>query len=128
MITFRQFLLESARLNIEYEGDWSKRVFATAKLKDEHKNFLQSGEVLRGEATIDIDGETAKLNQINAYPVGEKFGPELLEDILKELKQRGIKTVRAYIESGNSSSRSMVRKLGFEKAESTAHGDYWELK
>jgi GNAT superfamily N-acetyltransferase len=111
---------------VEFHGDWNTRVFFEGFLKDQHKNFLETGKVLRAEATVDLSKDGAYINRIDAHPIGQKFGSELLDHIIKELSKRGHKTVRTYIENGNADSRMLFKKFKFNELEKTEHGSYWE--
>lgn len=132
LMKFKIFLEDAptkSRIELESNGDWNHRVFFEAYLKEEHKNFLERGrKTLRGEATVDLTGDGAYINRIDAYPKGQKFGSELLEAILKELAKRGFKTARTYIESSNPDSKMLFKKFKFKEAEKTDHGSYWETK
>ena len=115
---FKVFIEEvqsKPRIEVEHHGDWNHRVFFEAYLKEEHKNFLQQGrKVSCGEATVDLGGDSAYFNRIDAYPKGQKFGSELLAEILKELVKRGFKTARTYIESSNPDSKMLFKKFKFK--------------
>ena len=115
------------RIEVEHHGDWNHRVFFEAYLKEEHKNFLERGrKALRGEATVDLGGDGAYINRIDAYPKGQKFGSELLDEILKELTKRGFKTARTYIESSNLDSKMLFKKFKFKEVDKKDHGSYFE--
>ena len=117
------------RIEVEFTGDWNHRVFFEASLKEEHKSFLERGrKALRGEATVDLGGDGAYINRIDAYPKGQKFGSELLEAILEELKKRNYKTVRTYIENTNPDSKMLFKKFKFKEVEKKEHGIYFEKK
>jgi ribosomal protein S18 acetylase RimI-like enzyme len=116
------------RIEVESHGDWNHRVFFEGYLKEEHKNFLERGrKALRGEATVDLAGDGAYINRIDAYPKGQKFGSELLDEILKELAKRGFKTARTYIENSNPDSKMLFKKFKFkEEGYDRSHiGTYW---
>ena len=120
---------QKPRIIVEVHGDWSNRVFFEAYLNEEHKNFLEKGQkISRGEATVDLNQKSAYINRIDAVPRGQKFGSELLEFILEELKKHGYEQVRAYIENSNADSRLLFKKYKFKQAEKNQHGSYWELK
>jgi len=131
-MSFKTFFEETApkpRIEVEFNGDWNHRVFFEAYLKEEHKNFLERGrKTLRGEATVDLGGDGAYINRIDAYPKGQKFGSELLDEILTELKKRGFKTVRTYVESTNPDSKMLFKKFKFKEVDKKEHGSYFEKK
>lgn len=129
-MSFKTFFETSApipRIDVKFTGDWSKRVFFEGTLKETHKNFLEKGKkALRCEATVDLGGDSAYINRIDAYPKGQKFGSELLEAILKELKDRKFNTVRTYIENTNPDSKMLFKKFMFKEVDKQEHGSYFE--
>lgn len=127
MKTFKLFLMESDNLDFEISGDWTKRIFATGKLKETSKTWLDVGDKPVVEATYDIteNGECLYRNRIDAHKKGRGYAVELHEYVFKEAKKHGIKYTKGYIENSNADSKSMARKLGLKELEKSKDGAIW---
>jgi GNAT superfamily N-acetyltransferase len=118
-------------MDIAVSGNWDVRVFFEATLRKAQWNWVQqaSGRAPRCNATVDLNEENsvAYINRIDASPVAEGFGSELLSYIIAQVKDHGFKVVSCYIESNNAGSRSLFRKAGFTEENKHSAGSYWEL-
>jgi L-amino acid N-acyltransferase YncA len=77
---------------------------------------------------LDHSSSIAYINRIDASPVAEGFGSELLYYIISQAKDHGFATIKAYAEGSNAGSRSMFRKSGFKELDKNRDGSYWELE
>lgn len=123
---------ESARLGFTYTIDASgRRMFIDARLKS--PDWLEKAmidvhpERPAVEQTVDLDGDEAYLNRMDANFHGRGYGRETMQAVLRFLKSRGFKHARGYIEHGNTNSQNMMKKLGAVQGEYKEHGAYWDV-
>ena len=118
----------SQRLDIEEERH-ATRIFLTARLKSEHRSWLDKGDKDDAEMTIDINPKekSAHINQINAWMKHRGIGKELLTYALQLLKKEGYKYATAYTERYNFEPQSMNKKVGGIETERTEHGVKWKF-
>lgn len=122
---------ETERLDIEETGSWSQRVFFNGFLQEKRKGWLDrlDEKDLKVESTLDLmpDTGTAYLGRIDAYPMGNGFGTEMISYIVQQCRIHGFYRINAYIERQNYPSQSAVRKSGFKEVEQRKEGSVWEL-
>jgi ribosomal protein S18 acetylase RimI-like enzyme len=135
-------MLRSARYTFDWEtdrlqvlvDDLGGRVILHAYLRPSLRGWLDRAvdpendeKVASATYNYDTEARTVSLNWTNAIRHGKGYGRELLSAALAHFKKRGFKLARGFVESGNTQTEGMLRKLGFERQEETPTGAYWAL-
>jgi RimJ/RimL family protein N-acetyltransferase len=118
------------RIDCKFEGSWvaPSTIVVYATLKQEHKDWTNEWEkeVVRGEALLNVSTHSLYISRIDAKPAGQGYGGEILTCIIEQARAHNMQRIEAYVENGNSSSRNMFRKAGFEEM-SGKDGGRWRL-
>lgn len=108
-----------------FSADVATRAFTPLLADDSHGVvWLVDDPSARGYAvvtwgwSIESGGRDALVDEIYAEPTGTGVGRALMERLLADTEERGIRSVFLETEVGNESARRFYRRLGFESEDS----------
>lgn len=121
--------LSSERLDIVVD-DRETRMFITSyEKKGTRPEWVEKavGQTKATEGTLDLNKETGEvyLNRFDANVAGKGYTKETLDTVLIYLQKKGFTKFEGYVEHTNMSSKSMLKKLGFEETRKGTDGSYW---